>query len=233
MILTFRTLEHFLLCVTSQLFNHATKFYWKCLRLWLVVSRPLATVAWCTRTDQTVCQWFTAGSSWSTLWPLGNRLLQTAWLRPTGGLCQPQSMPQKGSLGGGVCGLTTIHHWDSHVNDNAVTQEGADLDCRPEINACLDQRPEIITRSFLLWECKHHVMVSIQFERCPSSNMHLHYNLFLERVRFLSHLITILRKIYVREDKVDIQAMFVSVKSVVWEYQSISSVDAQPSCQHI
>lgn len=50
------------------------------------------------------------GSSWPPLWPLGNRMVQTAWIYPSGGLCQPQSQQQKGSLGVGVCGLTTIHH---------------------------------------------------------------------------------------------------------------------------
>lgn len=144
-------------------------------------------------------------------------MLQTAWFCSSGGLCQSQSQPRKGSLGVGVCGLTTIHHLDSHDDVDAVTQKGAVLDRRPEIKADLDQRPEII---FL--GCKYHVDTVQAFrhnkavtssERCPSSTSHLHYNIVLERVRLASHLITIIRNIFMREHKEEIPFKFVSVQS--------------------
>lgn len=132
------------------------------------VSRPLATVAWCKRTDQTVCQWFTTGSSWPTLWPLGNRMLQTAWLCPSGSWFQLQSQLRKGSLGGCGCVCVSVDSQPS-ITETVMTMTMLWLKRQPiwidalRLTHSLDQRPEIITRSFPLCECKYHVMVSIQF----------------------------------------------------------------------
>lgn len=108
---------------------------------------------------------FTAGSSWPTLRPFwGTECYKHLGFVPTGGLCQSQSQLQRGSLRVRVRkdSQPSITETVMAVTAQWLKREQF-LDRRPEINAGLDRRPEIITWALPLCECEYHVMLAIQF----------------------------------------------------------------------